>query len=161
MNKTVICPGSFDPLTKGHVDLILRASKLFDIVNVVIMVNSIKQPIFSGEERLDMCKKVFEGYSQIKVITCDGLLSDLAKSLGASALVKGVRNDIDFNYEFEMALINSKLNTETETVFIPTKQEYMYLSSRMVREVGHYGQDLSEFVPMCICDFVSKRLNNI
>ncbi|MDF2686353.1 MAG: coaD [Clostridia bacterium] len=159
-DKIVICPGSFDPITKGHVDMILRANKLFDVVYVVIMINSAKKPVFTEAERLDMCKKVFEEYPQIKVISCEGLLAGLVKSLGACTLIKGVRNITDFNYEFELAFINRNINAEIETVFIPTKQEYMFLSSYMVREVGHYGGDISGFVPECICDFATEKLNN-
>jgi pantetheine-phosphate adenylyltransferase len=159
-DKTVICPGSFDPITNGHVDMVLRAKKLFDTVYVVIMINSAKKPVFSEEERLDMCKKVFYEHPEIKVITCEGLLAELVKKLDACALVKGVRNNTDFNYEFELAAINRNIDSEIETVILPAKQEYTYLSSYMVREVGHYGGDISGFVPECISDYISRKLKN-
>ncbi len=157
--KTAICPGSFDPVTLGHMDIIRRASRLFDRVIVVVMTNSTKSPLFTQVERLELLDRAIkeEGLSGVVVDCYDGLLADYAKQRNADVIVKGLRAVTDFEYEFQMALTNSKLNPTAETAFLTTSAEYMYLSSSLVKQVAHYGGDISAFVPSCILpDIIAK-----
>ena len=158
MNKKAICPGSFDPVTVGHLDIVSRAAQLFDEVVVVVMNNSAKTPLFSADERVDMLKKVTADMPNVSVDRYDGLLADYAKEKDANVVVKGLRAVSDFEYEFQMALTNKKLNHELDTVLLTTKAENMYLSSSLVRQVGAMGGDISEFVPAEIKEQVLKRL---
>lgn len=158
MSKKAICPGSFDPVTVGHLDIVSRAAQLFDEVVVVVMNNSAKTPLFSADERVDMLKKVTADMPNVSVDRYDGLLADYAKEKDANVVVKGLRAVSDFEYEFQMALTNKKLNPELDTVFLTTKAENMYLSSSLVRQVGAMGGDISEFVPAEIKEQVLKRL---
>lgn len=159
MNKRIaVCPGSFDPVTVGHLDIVRRASKLFDEVIVVVMNNSAKNPLFTAEERTELLKKVTAEMPNVSVDRYDGLLAEYTKEKGASAIVKGLRAVSDFEYEFQMALTNKKLNQEVDTVFLTTNAENMYLSSSLVRQVGMMGGDISEFVPPEIKDDVLARL---
>lgn len=158
MSKKAICPGSFDPVTVGHLDIVSRAAQLFDEVVVVVMNNSAKTPLFSADERVDMLKKVTADMPNVLVDRYDGLLADYAKEKDANVVVKGLRAVSDFEYEFQMALTNKKLNHELDTVFLTTKAENMYLSSSLVRQVGAMGGDISEFVPAEIKEQVLKRL---
>ena len=158
MSKKAICPGSFDPVTVGHLDIVSRAAQLFDEVVVVVMNNSAKTPLFSADERVDMLKKVTADMPNVSVDRYDGLLADYAKEKDANIVVKGLRAVSDFEYEFQMALTNKKLNHELDTVFLTTKAENMYLSSSLVRQVGAMGGDISEFVPAEIKEQVLKRL---
>ena len=153
--RFAVCPGSYDPITNGHVDIIRRAADIFEKVYVAIMINSSKTPLFSTEERLALCKKTFEGESDIEVIVCNGLLTDLARELDA-AIVKGIRNSTDFEYEYTMAQINSTVG-DVETVFLPARKELTYLSSTVVREFGKYGSDISKFVPESILSDVEDK----
>ena len=157
--KTAICPGSFDPVTLGHIDIIRRASQLFDRVIVVVMTNSAKSPLFTQIERLELLNRAIQeaGLSGVVVDCYDGLLADYAKQCNADVIVKGLRAVTDFEYEFQMALTNSKLNPSAETVFLTTSAEHMYLSSSLVKQVAHYGGDISAFVPPCILpDIIAK-----
>jgi pantetheine-phosphate adenylyltransferase len=158
MSKKAICPGSFDPVTVGHLDIVRRAARLFDEVVVVVMNNSAKTPLFSADERVDMLKKVTADMPNVSVDRYDGLLADYAKEKDANVVVKGLRAVSDFEYEFQMALTNKKLNHELDTVFLTTKAENMYLSSSLVRQVGAMGGDISEFVPAEIKEQVLARL---
>ena len=160
MNKlTAICPGSFDPVTMGHIDIISRASKMFDKLIVVILPNnSKKKQSFSIEERIQFIKTVTADLPNVTVDYYDGLLADYAGKVGAGVIVKGLRAMSDFEYEFQMALTNKELNPDVETVFLTTSAQYMYLSSSMVREVASMGGDISSFVPDCIRDDIIKRL---
>jgi pantetheine-phosphate adenylyltransferase len=158
MSKKAICPGSFDPVTVGHLDIVSRAAQLFDEVVVVVMNNSAKTPLFSADERVDMLKKVTADMPNVSVDRYDGLLADYAKEKDANVVVKGLRAVSDFEYEFQMALTNKKLNHELDTVFLTTKAENMYLSSSLVRQVGAMGGDISEFVPAEIKEQVLARL---
>ncbi len=142
-----ICPGSFDPITKGHVDIIRRASKLFDKVIVLVLTNPKKSPTFSVQQRRALIEKVFQNESNICVDDDSGLLADYAKNVGATAIVKGLRAMSDFEYEFQMALTNKKLNPALETVFLTSSAENMYLSSSIVRQVASFDGDISAFVP--------------
>ena len=158
LSKKAICPGSFDPVTVGHLDIIRRASRLFDEVVVVVMNNNAKNPLFTAEERVEMLKKATADMANVSVDRYDGLLAEYAKEKNANVLVKGLRAVSDFEYEFQMALTNKKLNHELDTVFLTTKAENMYLSSSLVRQVGAMGGDISEFVPTAIKEQVLARL---
>ena len=153
-----ICPGSFDPITKGHVDIIRRASKLFDKVIVLVLTNPKKSPTFSIEERRKLIEKVFADTPNIVVDDDDGLLADYAKKVKATAIVKGLRAMSDFEYEFQMALTNKKLNPELETVFLTSSAENMYLSSSIVRQVASFDGDISAFLPEEILSDVENVL---
>ena len=157
---TAVCPGSFDPVTVGHLDIIRRAAKMFAHVIVVVATNSSKRPSFTAEERMEMIKTATADIPNVTVAQYGGLLADYAKEVGARAIVKGLRAMSDFEYEFQMALTNKKLNPDVETVFLTTQAENMYLSSSMVREVASMGGDISNFVPACIHDRIVDRLNS-
>ncbi len=148
--RLAICPGSFDPVTNGHLDVIQRAASLFDRVVVLVAINSEKKPLFTAEERCDLLRRVTADMPNVEVATNDGLLADYARQKGAAAIVKGLRAMSDFEYEFQMALTNRKLYGGVETVFLTTTAEHMYLSSSLVKEVARLGGDISEFVPAAI-----------
>lgn len=156
--KLAICPGSFDPITKGHLDIIRRASKLFDRVTVLVSVNAEKNAAFSVEERMDMIKISTRDFPNVRVDSFDGLLVDYVKSVGACAIVKGLRAISDFEYEFQMALANKQLYDLAETVFFTTSAENMYLSSSLVRQIASFGGDISGSVPAEIVDMIQERL---
>lgn len=157
--RTAICPGSFDPVTKGHLDIIQRASKLFDKVIVLVATNSAKVSCFTTEERMDMLRKVTKDIPNVEVDAFCGLLASYAEIKNACAIVKGLRAVSDFEYEFQMALANKKLYYGAETVFVPTRMENMYLSSSIVKQVAGYGGDISAFVPEEIHDEIKARLS--
>lgn len=157
--KTAICPGSFDPVTIGHIDIIRRAAKLFDKVIVVVMFNYQKPTsYFTAEERVELIKRSTTDIENIEVETYSGLLADYAAQKGACAVVKGLRAVSDFEYEFQQALTNKKLNPEMETVFVAANAENMYLSSSVVKQVCEFGGDISEFVPAEVCEDIIKRI---
>ena len=158
MNKTVICPGSFDPVTLGHLDVITRASKLFDRVIVGVLVNSSKKPIFSIDERIELLKEVTEHLNNVEIVGFNGLLAQYCEEHGVDAIVKGLRAVTDFEYEFQMPLANKKLYNRAETVFLTTSSENMYLSSSVVKQIAYFGGDISHFVPENVLDFIRKRL---
>ncbi len=155
--KLAICPGSFDPVTCGHINIISRAASMFDRVIVATMVNHSKQPLFSQEERVDLLRRATAFLPNVEVDSFDGLLADYAREKNASIIVKGLRAISDFEYEFQMALTNRKLNPDVETVFLTTNAEYMYLSSSLVKQVAGLGGDISEFVPSCIVNDILKK----
>ncbi len=160
LGKTVICPGSFDPLTIGHLDIIKRSSKLFDNVIVVVMKNFSKNNgSFTVEERMDFITRCTADLPNVSVDSHSGLLADYAKEKGASAVVKGLRAISDFDDEFRQALTNQKLNSELETIFMVTSADYMFLSSSVVKEVCKLGGDVSNFVPSQIKDDIIERLS--
>lgn len=157
--RVAVCPGSFDPITFGHLDIISRATKLFDKVIVLVSTNLEKNPSFTLTERLLMIEKVTEQYSNIVIdILDDELLADYVRRVGAHAIVKGLRAVSDFEYEFQMALGNKKLYPEAETVFLTTSAENMYLSSSIVRQIASLGGDISSFVPAEILPVIESRL---
>ena len=160
MSRTVICPGSFDPVTLGHVDIIKRAAKMFDKVIVAVLVNMDKTPSFTIDERISFLEAALKeaDVSNIEIVGFDGLLADYAKKRGAIAVVKGLRAVSDFEYEFQMALINRKLNPEFDTVFLTADAQYMYLSSSVVKQIASLGGDISNFVPACLYDKIYERL---
>ncbi|MBQ3550823.1 MAG: pantetheine-phosphate adenylyltransferase [Clostridia bacterium] len=155
---TAVCPGSFDPVTVGHLDIIRRAANMFAKVIVVVATNSSKKPSFTAEERIEMIKTAIADVPNVTVTQYGGLLADYAREVGAGAIVKGLRAMSDFEYEFQMALTNKKLNPDVETVFLTTKAENMYLSSSMVKEIASMGGDISDFVPEAIHDTIIKRI---
>lgn len=158
--RIAVCPGSFDPVTLGHLDIMRRASELFDKVIVLVSINADKTPCFSTEERIEMIKETTGDIPNISVERLDGLLADYVKQINACAIVKGLRAMTDFEYEFQMALINKKLCPEAETVFLVTKSENMYLSSSMVRQIASFGGDISGFVPRQTVQKIMQRFNN-
>ncbi len=153
-----VCPGSFDPVTVGHLDIIRRATGMFSKVIVVVMTNSSKNPSFTAVERMEMIRRVTADIDNVVVDCYDGLLADYARQVSAGAIVKGLRAMSDFEYEFQMALTNKKLNPNVETVFLTTKAENMYLSSSMVKEIGRMGGDIRDFIPEAIHDAILKRI---
>ena len=158
--KTAVCPGSFDPVTLGHLDIISRASKIFDKIIVAVPVNPDKRYSFSVEERMEMLRAACAGagLSNVEVDRVEGLLADYARERGAAVIVKGLRAMSDFEYEFQQALTNKKLNPQLETMFLSTSAEHMFLSSSMVKQVAGFGGDISHFVPDCILDSIKDRL---
>ena len=159
-NKIAVYPGSFDPVTLGHVDIATRAAKLFGTVIVTVMTNYSKKSTFSTEERLDLLKRSLQDYPNIQVDAYDGLLAEYASAKKAGVIVKGLRAMSDFEIEFQMALINRQLNPEVETVFLNTDSQFMYLSSSMVRQGAQYGGDISRFVPAAIAGDIIRKFAN-
>ena len=159
-SRIAVYPGSFDPVTNGHTDIIRRAARLFDKVIVLVSVNAIKSPSFSTVERVKLISKVVEQLDLENVVVdlWDGLLVDYIKQVGAIAIIKGLRAVSDFEYEFQMALANKMLYEEAETVFLTTSSENMYLSSSVVKQIASFGGDISHFVPDCILQDIIDRL---
>ena len=145
--KIAIYPGSFDPVTSGHLNIIRRASKIFDKLIVCVMVNAGKKPMFSQEERVELIRRVTAELPNVEVDCSGELLAEYAKRKGSCVVVKGLRAGSDFENEFQMALINHKINPDLDTMFLTAESQYMYLSSSTVKELGSYGVDLSDFLP--------------
>lgn len=156
---TAVCPGSFDPITCGHLDIIKRAAKMFGNVIVVVMVNTTKSPLFTGEERVSMLRRSLQDLPNVQVDWYDGLLADYMRKVGGTAIVKGLRAVSDFEYEFQMALTNKKLCPEAETVFLTADAQNMYLSSSVVKSVGSVGGDIRDFVPPQVYEDIVARLS--
>ena len=160
-DNIAICPGSFDPITIGHLDIISRSAKMFSKVIVVVMSNVYKSSgSFTVEERVEMIKKSVADIPNVEVDHFDGLLADYAASKNAKAIIKGLRAVTDFEYEFQMALTNKKLNPNLETLFLTTSAENMYLSSSMVKQIAAMGGDISHFVPQVIKQDIINRINS-
>lgn len=145
--KTAVFPGSFDPVTKGHKDLIYRASGMFDILVLGVLINSSKQPLLSVEERVRLLEEVVSDLPNVKVESFEGLLVDFVDKCNADAIVRGLRTAQDFEYELPLAQANYKLNGRADTVFLATSPEYSYVSSSAVKELIRYNADISDFVP--------------
>ncbi len=160
MTRIAICPGSFDPVTLGHLDIISRASRIFDKIIVAVPVNPEKHASFSVEERMELLRTVCaeEGLQNVEVDRVAGLLADYAREKGAMTIIKGLRAVTDFEYEFQQALTNKRLNPELETMFMATSAENMFLSSSVVKQVAGFGGDISHFVPSCILQTIKERL---
>ena len=156
--RTAICPGSFDPVTMGHLDIIRRASKLFDKVIVAVLLNMDKKTWFTIGGRIDLLKKATADMPNVEIAGFEGLLVDFAKQKRACAIVKGLRAVSDFEYEFQMALTNMKLDDKVETMFLTTNPENMFLSSSIVKQVGLLGGDIKPFVPECVHDEIMSRI---
>ena len=157
-NSIAICPGSFDPITLGHLDISHRAANMFDKLVVVVMTNAKKTSLFTPEERRDLILKTVQDIPNVEVDFYDGLLADYAKKRGACAIIKGLRAMSDFEYEFQMALTNKNLNPQVETLFLTTSAENMYLSSSMVKQIASMGGDITSFVPAIIHDDIVDRI---
>lgn len=147
MIRRAIYPGSFDPVTNGHLDVVDRARKLFDEVIVAVAHNDQKQPLFTLEERLDLLRTTIGHLDKVEIAPLDGLLVDFAVARQAIAVIRGLRAVSDFEFEFQMALMNRKLEATVETIFLMPKEEYTYLSSRIVKEIARLGGDVGEFLP--------------
>ena len=155
--RTVVCPGSFDPITLGHLDVIERAAALFDKVVVCVMVNGGKNSgMFTGEERLELVKLATEHLGNVEAVRCDGLLAEFAKAQGACALVKGARTGSDFDWEIQLAQINRDLCPELDTVILPARPEHLHISSTMVREMIRYHQKLDDYIPAGTAELLQK-----
>ena len=152
----VVCPGSFDPVTNGHLDIVERASSLFDEVVVAVLVNESKASLFTLEERLDMLSRATSDLANVTVASFRGLLVNFCTENGVEAIVKGLRAVSDFDYELQMAQMNDSL-TEVDTVFIPTSPEYSFLASSLVKEVAKGGGDVSPLVPDFVLDLMKER----
>lgn len=157
--RTVIYPGSFDPLTNGHLDVIQRATKLFDKVLVAVAQNESKQPLFNLGERVTLAKQAIGHLPQVEVDSFDGLLVNYVESRGGQAVIRGLRAVSDFEFEFQLALMNRKLNERIETIFMMPKDTYTFLSSRIVKEIARLGGDVSSFVPAHVQTALKAKLS--
>ena len=156
--NTAIYPGSFDPVTNGHLNIIQRAAKSFDKLIVCVMVNADKRPMFTALERVELLRRVTADIPNVEIAHSDRLLADFARERGCGVIVKGLRAMSDFEREFQMALINRKLNPGLDTMFLTAEHQFMYLSSSIVKEMGRYDADLREFLPEQIIDDFRSRL---
>lgn len=159
--KTAVYPGSFDPITSGHLNIIRRAANIFDRLIVCVMVNAGKNPMFTLEEREALIRRVTTDLPNVEVDCSNELLADYARRRGSCVIVKGLRAGSDFENEFQMALVNRKLNPELDTMFLAADSRYMYLSSSMVKELGYYGAELSDFLPEEIIPDFQKKLGKL
>ena len=157
--KRAIYPGSFDPVTNGHVDIILRSSKIVDRLIVGVLNNSAKKSLFSVEERVSMLKEITKDLPNVEVTSFDGLLVDYMREIDASIIVRGLRAVTDFEYELQIAQTNHIENTDIETIFLTTNIQYSYLSSTIVKEFASYGGDISKFVPEQFVDRIYEKYN--
>jgi len=157
MSTHAIYPGSFDPITMGHVDVIERAAQMFDRVTVVIARNSKKTPLFNEEERLEMAVESLRHLPNVSVTVHDGLVVDFAEQAGASVIVRGLRAVTDFEYEFQIALMNRKLQPNVSTIFLMPHEKYTYLNSSIIRELGRYRRELTEFVPTIVAERLKEK----
>lgn len=155
--KTAIYPGSFDPVTLGHQDMIKRSSQIFDKVIVGVLINSAKSPLFSVEERVKMLEDVTEGLPNVEIKSFNGLLIDFVRQNDANVIVRGLRAITDFEYELQLAQMNRVIAPEIDTLFLTTNLRYAYLSSSMVKEVARYGGDISEFLDPSVSEEVRKK----
>ena len=156
--RTAICPGSFDPITLGHLNIIRRAAQIFDRVVVCVTFNSAKtSPMFSNEEKLDMVRKAVSRYPNVAVDHCETLLAEHVKKYVNPVLIKGLRAASDFDYEFQMDLVNKRINPQLETMFLTADQKYTFLSSSIVREMARYGADLHGLVPDELIGFIEEK----
>jgi pantetheine-phosphate adenylyltransferase len=156
---TAIYPGSFDPMTNGHLDLIARGSKLFDHLIVGVLENSAKNPLFTVDERVEMLREGTGGYSNVEVATFDGLLVNFARERGARAVLRGIRAISDYEYELQMAMLNRRLNPEVETIFLMPDAQYSYVSSRLVKEAARLGGSVDGLVPELVIRRLAARLD--
>ena len=159
--KKAIYPGSFDPITSGHLNIIRRAASIFDEVIVCVMVNAGKKPMFTREERVELICRVTKDLPNVTVDSSTELLAEYARKHDSSVIVKGLRAGSDFESEFQMAMINRKLNPELDTMFLTAEHQYMYMSSSMVKELASYGTDLSDFLPEEIIPDFKERVFTI
>ncbi len=156
--KSAIYPGSFDPVTSGHLNIIRRAAKIFDKLIVCVMINSGKNPMFTLDERVEFIRRITSDLDNVEVDCSDELLASFARKKDCCVIVKGLRAGSDFENEFQMALINHNINPNLDTMFLTSEHQYMYMSSSVVKELGRYGADLSDFLPEEIIDDVRERI---
>lgn len=159
--KIAIYPGSFDPITSGHLNIIRRAANIFDKLIVCVMINSAKSPMFTQRERVEMIRSVVHDIPNVEVDSSADLLAEYARRKGSCVIVKGLRAGSDFENEFQMALINHKINPDLDTMFLTSEHQYMYLSSSTVKELGMYDVDLADFLPEQIIPVFKKRIAEI
>ena len=159
--KIGVYPGTFDPVTHGHTDIITRSLRVFDKVVVAVAPNPAKHPLFNLAERFDMVKLVMKDMGQVEVITFDGLLVNYVERAGAHAIIRGLRAISDFEHEFQMALINRKLARNVETVFLMPSEEYSYLSSTIIKDVAHHGGSLAEFLHPEVARRLNERIRSL
>lgn len=159
--KIAIYPGSFDPVTNGHIDIIERAAKISDKLVVAVLMNSSKSPLFSVEERVKMLREVTKHISNVEVMSFSGLLVDFARELNATLIIRGLRAITDFEYELQMAQTNHILNPNIDTIFLNSNLEYSFLSSSTVKEVASLGGDINKFVPVYVVNEIKKKYENI
>jgi pantetheine-phosphate adenylyltransferase len=155
---TAIYPGSFDPITFGHLDVAERAARLFDRLIIAVAHNDEKRPMFTAQQRMDLISESLGGRANVEIVSFDGLLVDFAKKCGAGAIVRGLRAVTDFEYEFQMALMNKTLSPELETVFLTSREAFTYLSSRVIKEVARLGGDVRKFVPPAVVEALRLAL---
>ena len=159
--KIAIYPGSFDPITSGHLNIIRRAANIFDRLIVCVMVNSSKKPLFTQEERMEMIRTVVADIPNVEVDASTDLLAEYARQKGSCVIVKGLRAGSDFENEFSMSIINHKINPNLDTMFLTAEHQYMYLSSSIVKELANYDVDLSEFLPEQIIPIFKQRIADV
>ncbi|MBS4207738.1 pantetheine-phosphate adenylyltransferase [Bacillus sp. FJAT-50079] len=160
MTRIAVCPGSFDPITYGHLDIIRRGAKVFDEIYVVVLSNSAKKPLFTMEERIALIQEVTKDIPNVKVDTFNGLLVDYAQSVNANAIIRGLRAVSDFEYEMQITSMNRVLNESIETFFIMTNNQYSFLSSSIVKEVAKYDGNISELVPKEVEKALKGKFND-
>ena len=157
MSICAVYPGTFDPVTNGHIDLIARSSALFDQVSVAILKNKDKFPLFSIEERVEMLKEAVQSFHNVSITSFDGLLVDFAREIGARVIVRGIRAVSDYEYELQMAMMNRRLSDQIETVFMMPAETYSYLSSRLVKEISALGGSINGLVPPLVERMLERR----
>lgn len=159
--KIAVCPGSFDPITNGHLDIIARSAKIFDKVIVAVLTNSKKTPLFSVDERMELIRTVTSAYPNVEVDTFGGLLIDYMRKRQAQVLIKGLRAISDFEYEMQMASVNKKLDDSIETFFMMTSNQYSYLSSSIVKELALYDAPVSDLVPLVVEQAILEKMSTM
>lgn len=158
MQNTIIYPGTFDPITKGHTDLIERATRLFNNVIVAVAANPGKKPIFSLQERIHLAKQVLAHFKNVKILGFDNLLVEFAKQQGATVILRGLRAVSDFEYEFQLASMNRRLMPDLETVFLTPSEQYSFISANLIREIARLGGDITKFVHEAVAQALYQRL---
>lgn len=159
MSRLAICPGSFDPITNGHLDIIRRGAKIFDEVIVAVFNNASKSPLFTVEERIALIRKATDDMANIRVDSCSGLLVDYATEVKAQTILRGLRAVSDFEYELQITSMNRKINEEIETFFMMTNNQYSFLSSSMVKEAAKYQADVSDLVPSAVAEALKNKFS--
>ena len=159
LHTKILYPGTFDPITNGHVDLVTRATKLFDEVVIAVALGHHKKPMFSFDQRVDMVETVFADLPQVSVVGFEGLLVDFMREKNATAVLRGLRAMSDFEYEFQLANMNRELDENFEAVFLTPAQNYSFISSTMIREVAKLGGDVTKFVPPCVRQAFAQKFN--
>jgi pantetheine-phosphate adenylyltransferase len=157
--RIALYPGTFDPVTNGHIDILNRSAELFDKIIVTVAINTAKTPLFSIDERLEFLQESLRDIPNIEVASFDGLVVDFAREKGAIAILRGLRAISDFEYEFQMALMNHKLDPEVRTIFMMPNEKYTYLNSSIIRSLSQFSADISEFVPECVQRALIKKFN--